>query len=452
MMETKWRILALGGACGLASALAMIGGAVWLGEVAGSMVGGIAAISLTAGGSWLAATWLSQEISDRLEQATDIENRHEPFARLGWIELDERLDNVRRSVAGVVAFREEADQIQRLLRKLQSSLRDRVDDIPSTRGPLGQLRAGFLEVSAAAAAICDAAKVLNESSTRLASGANDQKETVNRTTHTVEALSDRIDRISRSADDAAESTERTRQQASRGLEQIQGIIAGMDRLRGQVEANARKARRLGERSVEIGAIVELISGISSRTDMLALNATIESVRAGEHGRGFAVVAEEIRKLAERTATATREIGTLVEAIQADTHESIRSLAEEQGEMEQQVGTVREAGSALERISQMAESSARLVEEISRSANDQVQATRDLVSGMRRISDASRGILGESDQVREASRTLDQRCQLLVNLAAFDPVAQQDSTLTIGNGSRMVKGSRVRGELSCEVAR
>src|SRR5262249_38294169 len=152
---------------------------------------------------------------------------------------------------------------------------------------------------------------------------------------------------------------------------------GMERLRSQVEANARKARRLGERSVEIGAIVELIGEISNRTDMLALNATIESVRAGEHGRGFAVVAEEIRKLAERSAAATREIGTLVEAIQADTHESIRALAEEEAEMEKESRGVREAGSALERISRMAEDSARLVDGISHSANDQVAATREM---------------------------------------------------------------------------
>src|SRR5205814_8206634 len=99
--------------------------------------------------------------------------------------------------------------------------------------------------------------------------------------------------------------------------------------------------------------------------MLALNATIESIRAGEHGRGFAVVAEEIRKLAERTAGATRDIGTLVEAIQADTQESIRALGAEQVEMQRETQRVREAGSSLERIRQVAERSARLVEGISR---------------------------------------------------------------------------------------
>ena len=112
----------------------------------------------------------------------------------------------------------------------------------------------------------------------------------------------------------------------------------MDRLLTRIEANGRKVRRLEDRSTEIGVIVDLIRGISSRTDMLALNATIESIRAGEHGRGFAVVAEEIRKLAERTAGATREIGTLVEAIQADAQESIQALGEEQAEMQARVAT------------------------------------------------------------------------------------------------------------------
>ncbi|WP_161602117.1 methyl-accepting chemotaxis protein [Tautonia marina] len=277
------------------------------------------------------------------------------------------------------------------------------------------LRASVTEILAALSA-------LNEAAGRMAEGAIEQTNAVPRTTQSVEALSDRIDRISQNAEEAADATDRTRQQASLGLTQIQGVIAGMDRLRSQVESNAKKARRLGERSVEIGAIVELISEVSNRTDMLALNATIESVRAGEHGRGFAVVAEEIRKLAERTAGATREIGTLVEAIQADTHESIRCLAEEQAEMEQESRSVKEAGSALERISRMAEDSARLVDGISHSANDQVLAARDLVSGMLRVSDISKLILGETKQLRQEAQSLSMRLQTLQTLVAnFKPV-------------------------------
>ncbi len=174
---------------------------------------------------------------------------------------------------------------------------------------------------------------------------------------------------------------------------------GIDRLLTRIEANGRKVRRLEDRSTEIGVIVEMIRGISSRTDMLAFNATIESIRAGEHGRGFAVVAEEIRKLAERTAVATLEIGTIVEAIQADTQESIRALSEEQAEMQHESQRAHQAGSALERISQVAEQSARLVEGISRSTNDQVLTTRELVRAMQRVSNVTSQTQERTTQAR-----------------------------------------------------
>ena len=256
-----------------------------------------------------------------------------------------------------------------------------------------------------AVAIHRDAASLEELNERVASGAVDQSETV---------VADDLDRRGPLGQDRPDLAERRRgrrgvradprQEARRGLEQVHT----RDRGDGPAAApgsrpTAARPRRLGDRSVEIGTIVELIRGISSRTDMLALNATIESVRAGEHGRGFAVVAEEIRKLAERTAAATREIGTLVEAIQADTHESIRALGEEQTEMEQESERVRETGSALERISQVAEHSARLVEGISRSTNDQVLATQDLVRAMQRISEVSHQTLERTTRSRELAR-------------------------------------------------
>ena len=271
------------------------------------------------------------------------------------------------------------------------------------------------------------AVALEEVNDRMASGAIDQSETVARTTTTVEALSDKIDRISQHAEDAAEACEKSRQEACRGLEQVHSVIEGMDRLRTQVEANGRKARRLGDRSLEIGTIVELIRGISSRTDMLALNATIESVRAGEHGRGFAVVAEEIRKLAERTAAAAREIGTLVEAIQADTHESIRAMSEEQTQMEQESQRVREAGSALERISEVAEYSARLVEGISRSSNDQVLATQELVRSMQRISEVSHRTTEGTTQARNLIGELSRSCAPMQGLLGGENVPRNQTT-------------------------
>jgi twitching motility protein PilJ len=195
----------------------------------------------------------------------------------------------------------------------------------------------------------------------------------------------------------------------------------MDQLLTRIEANGRKVRRLEERSIEIGAIVEQIRGISGRTDMLALNASIESMRAGEHGRGFAVIAEEIRKLADRTAGATREVGALVEAIQADAQESLQALGEEQSQMQAESQRLRETGCSLDRISQVAERSARLVEGISRSTRDQVQATQDLVRAMQRISDVAQQTQERTGQARAFIRALKQSCGPWRRLAAADPL-------------------------------
>jgi twitching motility protein PilJ len=261
------------------------------------------------------------------------------------------------------------------------------------------------------------ASSLEELNERVASGAADQSEAVTRTASAVEALSERIDRISTNADEAARACKRARDEAHRGLEQVHTAIEGMDRLLARNESNGRMTMRLDDRSSEIGNIVNLIREISSRTDMLALNATIESVRAGEHGRGFAVVAEEIRKLAEKTATATREIGTIVEAIQVDSHESIRALGEEQAEMQRESERIRETGSALDRISQVAEHSAKLVEGISSSTNDQVLAAQDLVRAMQRISEVTQQTLERTTKSRSSLKSLVQSCEPWQRLAS-----------------------------------
>ncbi len=370
----------------------------------------------------------------------------------GWHEFDHLAQMIGDSIEGTRRLQHEIDEIERQAKSFWSSFRSAEERTVIDPGLRACVTAMLQEFRQAATALVQDAGTLNSAAEKLAVGANDQSETVSRTTSTVEGLSDKIDRISQNAEDAAEACEKSRLEAKRGLEQVHTVIEGMDRLRAQVEINGRKVRRLGDRSVEIGTIVELIKGISSRTDMLALNAAIESVRAGEHGRGFAVVAEEIRKLAERTAGATREIGAIVEAIQADTHESIRALGEEQSEMEQESLRVREAGAALERISDVAEHSAKLVEGISRSTNDQVLATQELVRSMQRITSIAQQTSQTTQSARASLQAMTQYCERFRRLSALDSIVQQHTVQTEASPSHRGASRRSRQLVGSESIR
>jgi twitching motility protein PilJ len=437
-MSWRPRVVSIGGLTGMVGALlgagAVLGLRTELGWLVGLFAGGVAG----ALGCWLSAERLVRHATACLAAVGDDGDGREmgasglegtrPVPVLGseafdaWIaHLREILDHSRR-------IRAEQAGVFRLVQQLLGAMTGPGEtDGPSGRsdpdreGTAGSLRSLLDRLRQTALPIDRDLSALEEANERVASGAQDQSEAVSRTATSVEALSDRIDRIAQHAGEAADACERARHEAQQGLDQVHSVIDGMDRLLTRIEANGRKVRRLEERSTEIGVIVELIRGISGRTDMLALNATIESIRAGEHGRGFAVIAEEIRKLAERTAGATREIGTLVEAIQADAQESLQALGEGQAQMQGESHRLRETGSSLERISQVAERSARLGEGISRSTKDQVLATQDLVRAMQRISEVTHQTQERTAQARAFIRALKQSCEPWQRLAAADPI-------------------------------
>jgi ABC-type transporter Mla subunit MlaD len=442
-MNSQTRMSSCGAIAGIVSAAIGAGSALYLrpslgwpgGLVGGAAVGGLA-IYLASNRLLRDATACVAALGD--EEVSHNQGRrrtdaYEPLAVLGSVAFDSRVARLYDHLARLRRMQVEYASALGLVRTLGESTNATSGSKPDSARPehssdrWGQPLLHFLDqIRQTAAHMNGELSSLEEANERVASGANDQSEAVARTATSVEALSERIDRISRNAGEAADACERARQEAQQGLEQVHTVIEGMDRLLTRIEANGRKVRSLEDRSTEIGVIVELIRGISSRTDMLALNATIESIRAGEHGRGFAIVAEEIRKAAERAAAATREIGTLVEAIQAETQESIRALNEQQAETQRESERIRETGSSLARISQVVEKSARLVEGISHSTNDQVLTTQDLVRAMQRIAEVAHQTQERTTKARAFIGVLSQSFKPWQRLAAVDTGASATS--------------------------
>jgi len=127
---------------------------------------------------------------------------------------------------------------------------------------------------------------------------------------------------------------------------VEETLQGMQSIKVKVGVSAEKVLEMGKRSEEVGAIVETIEDIASQTNLLALNAAIEAARAGEHGKGFAVVADEVRKLAERSSQATKEIGGLISGIQKTVAEAVKAMDEGSKEVEIGVASANKAGTAL----------------------------------------------------------------------------------------------------------
>jgi twitching motility protein PilJ len=245
----------------------------------------------------------------------------------------------------------------------------------------------------------------------MVAGATNQSAELLDASQMIQRMSAEITKVSDGADVAVAAAKRTEASAAEGSKAVEDVIAGMGTLRANVQAGAKKMKNLGDRSMEITGIVSTISRISEQTNMLALNAAIEAARAGEHGRGFAVVAEEVRKLAERTATATRDIDRLVKAIHIETTETVTAIEQQTHVVEQEAEAVGEAGQSLRKIQGASSESSAVVIDISSIAREQAKRTGSFVNAIGRITSIARetehGATGTVSTVQELARVAQQ---------------------------------------------
>jgi twitching motility protein PilJ len=246
---------------------------------------------------------------------------------------------------------------------------------------IDQLRLLVSAINTTALQVAGSSQETQMTAMHLADASEHQAQEIAGASAAVNEIAVSIDQVSMNAIESAAVAERSVGIAVNGGDVVQRSIEGMNIIRDQIQETAKRIKRLGESSQEIGDIVSLINDIADQTNILALNAAIQASMAGEAGRGFAVVADEVQRLAERSASATKQIESLVKAIQSDTNEAVISMEQTTSEVIRGAGLAQDAGVALDEVQRVSRTLADLIQNISSEARQQAASAGHISNTM-----------------------------------------------------------------------
>ncbi len=279
--------------------------------------------------------------------------------------------------------------------------------LAATRNMQANLRKMVSELKSNAEGVASAAGQLSSASEQVASATAHQSEAASAMAAAVEEMTVSINHVSDSAREAHGVTAGTGEQSQAGSRVIEDTVVEMQKISATVGDAAQTIQAMGESSQRISGIVQVIKDVAEQTNLLALNAAIEAARAGEQGRGFAVVADEVRKLAERTAQATAEIGGMIDEVQSSARAAVGTMQEAVGRVEGGVSLASRAAESMRGISEGAQRVVGSVNDISNALKEQSVASNDIAANVEKIAQMSEENSAATKEAAQTAQRLEQ---------------------------------------------
>jgi len=326
-----------------------------------------------------------------------------------------------------------------------------MDEIGVLTGAFARMTLNLREIltslTEASAAVASATSQINSSTEEMAAGAEEQTSQASEVASAVEEMTKTIVENSKNAGNTADTAKQAKDAAEVGGRVVQETIAGMKRISEVVNKSSETVKTLGKSSDQIGEIIEVIDDIADQTNLLALNAAIEAARAGEQGRGFAVVADEVRKLAERTTKATKEIAGMIKAIQSETGGAVASMNEGTQQVDEGIKLADKAGISLSEIVRVSQKVTDMVSQIAAASEEQSSASEQISKNVEGISSVTNQTAAGVQQIARAAEDLNRLTENLQQMLGKFRLTSTSAKGTQGGDFPTAQGAPAKSKLA-----
>jgi methyl-accepting chemotaxis protein len=315
-----------------------------------------------------------------------------------------------------------------------------------------QVASGTNQQTGSITRVAGSVEQMNRAIEGVAQGTQEQANAITRASQLTSDLSQAIQHLAQATRNSAEGGNAASQASTDGIQTVENTIHAIQAIQEKVGLSSQKVQEMGERSRQIGVIVETIEDIASQTNLLALNAAIEAARAGEHGKGFAVVADEVRKLAERASTSSKEIVGLISGIQKTSQEAVLVMQSGAKEVENGVGTADQAGEALRKIQETAMNVYKDATQAAQIADQALKASNELVLAMDSVSAVVEENTAATEEMTAGSNEVTQTIESIASVSEENSAAVEEISANAEEMTAQVKEFSDSAQAMAEMAK